>query len=291
MEPLLRRLIGDEIELATRLEPGLGAVRADLGQIEQVITNLVVNARDAMPQGGKLTIETSNVELDADYVFQHAEVQPGLYVRIAVSDTGCGMTPEVLRQVFEPFFTTKPLGAGAGLGLSTVHGIVKQSGGHVWAYSEPGRGAAFKVYLPRTDVPAEAEKPDLDPAPAGSAETILLVEDEAMVRTLARHVLESHGYVVLEARDGAEALRLGAEHPDALDLVLTDVSMPGMSGRALAEQLRATRPDLRVLFMSGYTDDAIAHHGVLEAGVPFVQKPFTARSLAEKVREALDRPA
>jgi two-component system cell cycle sensor histidine kinase/response regulator CckA len=255
--------------------------------------NLAVNARDAMPRGGRLTIETGNVALDEAYARQHAGVEPGGYVMLAVSDSGLGMTPEVRSRIFEPFFTTKDVGKGTGLGLATVHGIVKQSGGHIWVYSEPGHGTAFKIYLPRTDSPglaAETLAPAQDEPPRGS-ETILLVEDEASLRELVRECLTASGYKVLEASHGTAALEAAERHPGRVDLLMTDIVMPGMSGRELAELLRALRPQIRTLYMSGYTDDAVLLHGVLAEEMAFLQKPFTTADLARRVREVLDRPA
>jgi two-component system cell cycle sensor histidine kinase/response regulator CckA len=291
-EKMLRRLIGEDIQLMTVLDEHVGPVRADPSQMDQVLMNLAVNARDAMPRGGRLTIETGNVVLDQAYAREHAGVEPGHYVMLAVSDTGHGMTPEVRSRIFEPFFTTKDPGKGTGLGLATVHGIVKQSEGHIWVYSEPGRGATFKVYLPRTDAPGlaiEAPAPVPIELPRGS-ETILLVEDEASLRELVRECLEASGYKMLEASHGTAALEVGERHPGRIDLLMTDVVMPGMSGRELAEHLRASRPEIRTLYMSGYTDDAVVLHGVLAEDMAFLQKPFTAAQLARQVREVLDRP-
>jgi CheY-like chemotaxis protein len=290
---MLRRLIGEDIQLLTVIDEHLGPVRADPGQVAQVLMNLAVNARDAMPRGGRLTIETGNVVLDQAYSRQHAGVAPGHYVMLSVSDTGHGMTPEVRTRVFEPFFTTKDPGKGTGLGLATVHGIVQQSGGHIWVYSEPGHGTTFKVYLPRTDAPGLAVE---TPAPAEiglprGSETVLLVEDEASLRELVRECLEASGYTVLEASHGTAALELSQRHPGRIDLLMTDVVMPGMSGRELAEQLRALRPEIRTVYMSGYTDDAVVLHGVLAEDMAFLQKPFTAAELAGRVREVLDRTA
>lgn len=290
MDKMLRRLIGEDIDLVTALRDGLGQVKADPGQLEQVLLNLAVNARDAMPQGGKLTIETANIELDDAYARQHAEVQSGHYVMLAVSDTGSGIDRETLARIYEPFFTTKAQGKGTGLGLSTVYGIVKQSGGHIWVYSELGRGTTFKVYLPRVQETVEVVEPD--PArleqPQG-LETILLVEDDERVRELVRTLLEEEGYTVLVAHNGDEALRFCQQYDGPAHLLVTDIVMPGgINGRQLSERLAPLYPELKVLFMSGYTDEAIVHHGVLEHHVAFLQKPFTLVALLRKVREILD---
>jgi CheY-like chemotaxis protein len=290
MDKMLRRMIGEDIDLVTVLGKAVGWVKADPGQMEQIIMNLAVNARDAMPQGGKLTIETASVELDEWYARQHAEVTPGSYVMLAVSDTGTGMDKETLSHIFEPFFTTKEQGKGTGLGLATVYGIVKQSGGHIWVYSEVGRGTMFKIYLPRLEETGEAVEPGLARAklPQGS-ETILLVEDEAGVRDLILEVLTARGYNVLEARSGAEALHICQQYAGPIHLLLTDVVMPGgMNGRELADRLTSLRPELKVLYMSGYTDEAIVHHGVLDRDTVFLQKPFTPNALERKTREILD---
>jgi PAS domain S-box-containing protein len=292
MEPMLGRLIGEDIDLAVIPAEGLGRVKADPGQIEQVIVNLVVNSRDAMPQGGRLTIETANVELDAAYASRHVSVPPGPYIMLAVSDTGDGMDEQTRSRVFEPFFTTKGPGKGTGLGLATVYGIVTQSGGDIQLYSEPGRGTTFKIYLPRVaEVAAEAD----DPTSPGAAvahgdETVLLVEDEPEVRDLAREILEGGGYTVLQACDPLEAVLMAEQHPGAIHLLLTDVIMPRQSGRALVERLGPLRPEMQVLYMSGYTNEAIVRHGVLDPDTLFIQKPFTPAALANKVRAALDRP-
>lgn len=288
MERMLRRLIGEDVDLTVTITPELWRVKGDNGQMEQVLMNLAINARDAMANGGKLTIETSNVELDELYVSTHHEARAGEYVRLAVSDTGCGMDAAILAQVFEPFFTTKGE-KGTGLGLATVYGIVKQSGGHIEVYSEVGLGTTFKVYLPRDRQESLADQSRILPktVPHGN-ETILLTEDEDAVRTLTRLVLQRSGYRVLEARHGEEALRLCAACDDAIHLLVTDVVMPNMSGRQVAERLLTLRPDMKVLFVSGYTDDAIVRHGVLDAEMHFLQKPFTADGLAQKVREVLD---
>ena len=292
IEKMLRRLIGEDILFATVLHPRLGNVRADPGQIEQVIVNLAVNARDAMPDGGRLTIETRNVELDESYATEHPTVKPGRYVLLAVTDTGVGMDEETKARIFEPFFTTKVRGKGTGLGLATVYGIVRQTGGHIWAYSEPGKGTAMRVYLPQVDAPADpVRRSTVDPPESlRGSETILLVEDEAPVRAVTRQLLERNGYTVLEAPDGPAALALldGGTRGAAVDLLLTDVIMPGMSGRELADQLVARQPRLRVLFMSGYTDDAVVRHGMLEPGLAYLEKPFRPPALLRKVREVLD---
>jgi signal transduction histidine kinase len=289
MKDMLGRLIGEDIALLTAPGPGLGRVKADRGQIEQVLMNLAVNARDAMPQGGRLILETAAVELDEEYARRHVGARPGPHVMLAVSDTGTGIPREIQPQIFEPFFTTKEPGKGTGLGLATVYGIVKQSGGHIEVESEPGRGTTFRIYLPRFDAPAATG--DRGPRPAaatGGTETILLVEDEEGVRELARDILRANGYTVLEARNGAEALLICERHQGPLDLLLTDVVMPRLSGRDLAERLAPLRPGLSVLYMSGYTDDAVIRHGVLGAGTAFLQKPFTPAVLVQRVRETLD---
>jgi PAS domain S-box-containing protein len=288
---MLTRLIGEDIDFVMIPGADLGAVKADPGQIEQVIMNLAVNARDAMPQGGKLTIETSNVTLDEDYARFHSPVKPGEYVMIAVSDTGAGMDAETQSHIFEPFFTTK--GAkGTGLGLSTVYGIIKQSEGYVWVYSEAGKGTSFKIYLPRVTAMGEVVAPTLAPAVAISGtggETILLVEDEAKLRGLTRHYLETQGYTVLEAGDGNAAMQLCTAHEGLIHLLLTDVIMPGMNGRELAQWISEQRPNVKVLYMSGYTENAIGHNGTLDAGITLLQKPFTLPTLKAKVRETLDQ--
>jgi two-component system, cell cycle sensor histidine kinase and response regulator CckA len=289
IKDMLGRLIAEDVRLETRLSPALGRVRADRGQLEQVILNLVVNARDAMPAGGTLLIETSDVRLDDDYARRHAPVEPGEYVRLAVSDTGCGMDAETRKHIFEPFFTTKPAGKGTGLGLSTVYGIVKQSGGYVWAYSEVGEGTVFKIYLPRVEEgaagPRAAEPPGRD---LRGTETILLVEDEEQVRGVAREALEASGYKVIQAAGGAEALSLCESRGGEIDLMITDVVMPGMSGPNVAARLPELRPGVKVLFMSGYTDELIVSRGVLQEGVNFIEKPFSPDDLLHKVREVLD---
>ncbi len=289
MDKMLRRLIGEDIDLVTVASEGLWNVKADPGQMEQVIMNLAVNARDAMRQGGKITIETANVELDENYAQSHPYVKPGSYVMIGVSDTGAGMDAQTQARAFEPFFTTKGPTEGTGLGLSTVYSIIKQSGGHVWLYGEAGCGTTFKVYVPRIDQPLDEPAPPETPEalPQGS-ETVLVVEDEQAVRILVRRVLESSGYHVLEAAHGAEALIICEEHKEPIDMLMTDVVMPEMSGKLLAERVSAQRPDMRVLYISGYTDNAILHRGVLKSGMNFLQKPFTPEAIVRKVRAVLD---
>ena len=287
---MLRQVIGEDIELVTLLAEDLGRVKADTGQIEQVIMNLSVNAKDAMLKGGKLTIETANVELDGKYALKHIAVKPGHYVMLSMSDTGCGMTPEVKDRVFEPFFTTKEKGKGTGLGLSTVYGIVKQSCGNIWVYSEPGKGTTFKIYLPRVDEPLEELKKEVRKKEfPGGSETIFVVEDNEEVRKLAKRILEKQGYKVLEASQGNEALQICEENKGPIHMIVTDVVMPGMDGRELANCLKVHHPKMKVLYMSGYTDNAIVHHGVLKKGMNFIQKPFTIDGLASKVRKVLDK--
>jgi PAS domain S-box-containing protein len=289
MGRLLRRLIGEHIELQTRLQPGLARVKADPGQIDQVLLNLVVNARDAMPQGGRLLIETSNVHLDQEFTRQHPESSQGPHVMLSVTDTGCGIPPELVPRVFEPFFTTKEKGKGTGLGLSTVYGIVKQSGGSLWIRSEPGSGTTFRVYLPAEPTEGSQDVAPVDGPRLGGSETLLVVEDEDVLRSLMCEVLTAQGYHVLQAASGDQALDLcihGGLHPD---LLVTDVVMPGMNGRELAERLKDELPGLPVLFLSGYTEDAIVHHGVLEQGVNFLAKPFSPQALAGRVRDVLDK--
>ena len=288
LEKMLRRILGEDIALHQALAPTLGMVRADPGQMEQVLMNLVVNARDAMPKGGKLTIETANMDLDEAYATRHLMVKPGLYVQLAVSDTGCGMDEASRARLFEPFFTTKEKDQGTGLGLSTVYGIVKQSGGCIFVYSEPDKGTTFKIYLPR-ELSIAAPSPLVKPGrtQARGWETILLVEDEEALRILAQRILREAGYTVLTAAHGEEALVVSDQYQRTIELLLTDVVMPQMSGRALAERLVQMRPAIRTLFMSGYTDHAIVHHGVLDPGTNFIGKPFNPTVLTNKVREVL----
>jgi two-component system cell cycle sensor histidine kinase/response regulator CckA len=286
---MLCRLIGEDVELTTRLGLGLGKVKADPGQVHQVIVNLAVNARDAMPRGGRLTITTANVVLDEAYARDHPEMPLGPYVRLSVSDTGHGMPEEVRSHVFEPFYTTKELGKGTGLGLASVHGIVRQSEGHIEVNSAPGHGTTFIIHLPRSEPPVPKESAGGEPPPPRGSETVLLAEDEEALRGYARGVLKHLGYTVLDAANGVGAVSLWEQHGGAIDLLLTDVVMPRMGGRELAESLTHRRPGLKVLYMSGYTDDVIVRHGVAEAEVAFLQKPFSPSALARKVRELLDR--
>ncbi len=288
IENMLERLIGEDVLLKTALAPGLGRVKADPGQVEQVIMNLAVNARDAMPDGGNLTIETADVELDRDYARSHIGATPGPHVMLAISDTGTGMDEPTRRRLFEPFFTTKEHGKGTGLGLATVYGIVKQSGGNIWVYSESGRGTTFKIYLPRVEDTAEAPRRRIRAAALGAGERVLVVEDEPVLRELMGRLVAELGYRATTAVDGAAALALVERDGLHPDLLLTDVVMPGMSGRTLAERLAPLVPGLKVLYASGYTDNTIIHHGVLDAGVAFLQKPFTTSDLAAKIREVLD---
>jgi two-component system, cell cycle sensor histidine kinase and response regulator CckA len=266
----------------------LGRVKADPGQIEQVLLNLVVNARDAMESGGRLTIETSNVQLDRDYCAKHHNIEPGPWVMLTVSDTGCGMDAQTQSRIFEPFFTTKAQGKGTGLGLATVYGVVKQSGGFIYVYSEVGQGTTFKVYLPQVVAEVDKEVSEKPVAPASGSETILFVEDEESVRELVRDYLSAAGYHILEASDGVQALEVAAAHEGTIEILVTDVVMPRLSGRELASRVTAERPNVKVLFISGYTDDSIFRHGVLEGGVAYLQKPFNLKSIAQKIREVLD---
>jgi CheY-like chemotaxis protein len=285
---MLKRIIGEDVEIRAIYAQGLGRVKVDPGQIEQVVMNLAINARDAMPDGGELTIETANVDLDESYAHKRFMVNSGSYVMIAVSDTGVGMTREVQEHVFEPFFTTKEKGKGTGLGLSTVYGIIKQSNGYIWVYSEPNQGSTFKIYLPRVAEEADAvEKDSGEIKIQRGSETIFLVEDNDMLRDFAVKVLRKSGYTVLEAGNGKEALDTSARHQGPIQLLVTDVVMPGMNGRELARRLNSLRPEMKVMYISGYTDNAIVHHGMLEEGVFFLQKPFTPNLLLSKVREVL----
>ena len=288
MYKMLRRILGEDVELATVRAPAIGRVCADPGHLEQVVMNLAVNARDAMPTGGTLTIETSNVTLDEAYAREHLGVVPGRYVMIAVADTGIGMDRATQARIFEPFYTTKEKGKGTGLGLSTVFGIVQQCHGSIWVESEPGIGTTFKVYLPRVEALAESSEPELVASRPAGTETILLVEDEDQIRAVARVILRDLGYQVIEARSGSEALLLCERHPGTIDLLLTDVVMPQMSGPELARRLALTRPTLKILCMSGYTDDAVVRHGAAESGMAYLQKPLTPDKLARKVRAVLD---
>jgi PAS domain S-box-containing protein len=284
---MLERVIGEDISVRLSLSDGLENVKADPGRIEQALLNLAVNARDAMPNGGTLTIATSMVDLDEIYSRQHIGAKPGRYVMLDVSDTGCGMDPQTRTRVFEPFFTTKEVGKGTGLGLSMVYGIVKQSGGYIWVYSEMGLGTTFKIYLPVTEAPVQSLEPRaVASAPTGT-ETILLVEDEDGVRELLEEILTSQGYRVLAASRGVEALQISEFVDEDIQVLVTDVVMPHMSGHELAMRLRARRPSLRVLYLSGYTDEAIAHRGIVDVDAAFLQKPFTRAALARKVREVL----
>lgn len=290
MDNLLRPLLREDIHLRAILHPNLGKIKADPGQMEQVIMNLAVNARDAMPRGGKLTLETVNVELDPTYVREHAEMNPGQYIMLAVSDNGIGMDETTRLRVFEPFFTTKETGKGTGLGLSTAYGIVKQSGGYIWVYSEPGRGTTFKIYLPRVDAQPEAvRRQESAFSSYRGTETVLILEDEDGVRALVRHMLHKQGYTVLETKRGQDAIHLCRHHQGPIHLLLADVVLEQMSGREVAEQLSLMRPGMKTLYISGYTDDAIVHHGVLSHEMPFLQKPFTAEGLIKKVRQVIEQ--
>jgi two-component system cell cycle sensor histidine kinase/response regulator CckA len=293
MEKMLRRSLGADKLLELRLSPEAGEIRADRGQLEQVLINLVLNARDAMTGHGRVSIETALAVWDEVYAQRHGgvDIPLGRYVMLAVSDNGCGMDDDVQERIFEPFFTTKPIGQGTGLGLSTVYGIVKQSGGYVWVYSEPGEGSVFKVYLPQARVASEPDEPAIEPvtAPAGGSETILVIEDESVVRKLACRGLRDHGYNVVEAPNGAQALRYIREHPQLVDLVISDVVMPEIGGRELGQRLATLDPDLPILYMSGYTGEDVVQRGLLDPGTPFQQKPFTPAGLALKVRQMLDQ--
>ncbi|HYX27330.1 MAG TPA: ATP-binding protein [Pyrinomonadaceae bacterium] len=288
MDKMLRRLIGEHIDLVTLTTSDLGAVKADPGQIEQLVLNLSLNARDAMPDGGKITIETRNAYLDGNYAASHLSVEPGHYVRLSVTDTGCGIDPETQKSIFEPFFTTKEVGKGTGLGLSTVYGIVQQNGGSIWVYSEVNHGTTFKIYLPRIDDLKTGDDREQISKSRHGTETILLVEDEETVRNLASAILEDYGYTVFTAANGAEGLTLCEDSSEKIDLLITDVVMPEMSGRALAEKAERLRPEMRLIYMSGYTDDSVVRHGILAENAAFIQKPFLPDVLASAVREVLD---
>jgi len=292
LDSLLRRLIGEDIEVLTVPANDAGMVKADPGQIEQVIMNLALNSRDAMPQGGKLTLETSNATLDETYAREHRPVEPGQYVMLAVSDTGHGMAEETMGRIFEPFYTTKEVGKGTGLGLSMVYGIVKQSGGYIWVYSEPGQGTTFKIYLPRVDQPADQASTEKSPSRVSrGTETILLVEDDPQLRQLSSSVLSHCGYRVLAAATPEEGIAICEANHHEIRLLVTDVVMPRMNGRQLAERIQKVSPKIRVLYISGYTDNAIVHYGVLDPGLWFLAKPFTLSALVAKVREVLDSAA
>jgi CheY-like chemotaxis protein len=287
---MLSRILGEDIQIIQSLGKDLGKIKTDPGQIEQVILNLSVNARDAMPYGGKLTLETRNIELEKAYAQTHPGVVPGSYVRLSVIDTGSGMPPEVKNRLFEPFFTTKELGKGTGLGLSTIYGIIKQSGGNIWVRSELYKGTTFEIYLPRFEESPESAESDIHPhqTPQGS-ETILIVEDEKEVGKIIKKTLQELGYKVLLTEGGREALQwFQGKEPPSIQLMLTDVVMPGMSGRELRDLLTDLRPDLKVIFMSGYTDDAVIRHGISKKEMNFIQKPFSVNVLAQKVRQVLD---
>jgi two-component system, cell cycle sensor histidine kinase and response regulator CckA len=288
MDKMLRTVLGADVDLVSVSAPDLGRIRVDPSSVEQVILNLVVNARDAMAKGGKLTLETGNVVLDEAYALEHMGAQPGPHVMLAVTDTGSGMGKATLARIFEPFFTTKPTGKGTGLGLSTVFGIAQQSGGSVWVHSEPGKGTTFKVYFPRVSDSLDVRRTVKPPITRRGSETILLVEDDDQVRIVARGILGLSGYRVLEARNARDAILRSERHQGKIHLLLADVVMPHMSGPELASRLVAARPDMKVLCMSGYTDDSIVRHGVLEADVAFLQKPITPESLTTKIREVLD---
>jgi signal transduction histidine kinase/CheY-like chemotaxis protein len=286
---MLKRLLGEDITITTKLTHDLWKIKADQGQLTQVVMNLMINSRDAMPDGGAITIETANVELDREHSRTHPSSTPGPYIMLRITDTGVGMDDETRQRVFEPFFTTKPVGRGTGLGLSTVYGIVKQSGGNIWVDSEPGKGATFTIYLPQAADEAQRTRADSEQSqPHSGSEKVLLVEDEASVRGLAREILEACGYEVFEASNGHEAFDRFERECVEIDLLITDIVMPGMSGRELSEKVASRCPHIKVLFTSGYTDDAIIRHGIVDQGKNFLQKPFTFDGLARKVRAVLD---
>jgi two-component system, cell cycle sensor histidine kinase and response regulator CckA len=292
MDSLLHRVVGEHVELKTYYDETLGTIEIDPALVEQVIMNLVINARDAMPEGGTLSIETFNTELSKDYGDTHSDVLPGRYVAFAVSDSGIGIAEDIRDQIYEPFFTTKEKGKGTGLGLSTVYGIVKQSGGHIWCYSEVARGTTFKIYFPRVDKAVRETKPEkitIGEVPRAKNETILIAEDEDAVRRFCSNVLSDLGYTILEAKDGTEAVRVSERHRDKIDLLVADIMMPGLNGRELADKLLKSRTELKVIFISGYTNNVIVNRGILEPGIAFIQKPFTPKILAVRVREVLDR--
>ncbi|HEX2877978.1 MAG TPA: ATP-binding protein [Polyangiaceae bacterium] len=290
MDNMIRRLVGEDIEVKTVAASKLGKVLGDPAHIEQVLMNLVVNARDAMPYGGRITIETQNVDLDASYTAQHLGTEPGPHVMLAVSDTGVGMDSETQQRIFEPFFTTKERGKGTGLGLSTVFGIVQQCKGSIWVYSELGKGTTFKIYLPRTRTEGVTFTVPPPVVSLRGSETVLLVEDDHQLRSVARTILSRNGYTVLEALTGGDAVQLCEQHPGQIDLLLTDVIMPRMSGREISNRVSELRPTTKVLFMSGYTEEAIVHHDILQPGVALLQKPITPDGLLRKIREVLDAP-
>jgi CheY-like chemotaxis protein len=290
MRSLLERVLGEDVDLIMDLDPSLGQVTADPGQLEQVVLNMAVNARDAMPQGGQLTLETRHVDVDPTYAHQGIEPAPGSYEVLSIGDTGVGMDAATIARVFEPFFTTKPIGKGTGLGLATAYGVIKQSGGHITVDSEPGNGTIFHLYLPTTESSESASLAVDETAARRGTEVVLLAEDDANLRALSREILASEGYTVLESRDVEDAVRIAEQEDGTVHLLLTDVVMPHMNGRGLADAVKRFRPDVKVLFMSGYTDDAIVHHGVLDPGIALLQKPFSPAALARKVREVLDRP-
>jgi CheY-like chemotaxis protein len=290
MRTLLERVLGEDVDIIMDLDPSLGHVTADPGQLEQVILNMAVNARDAMPEGGQLTLETRHVDVDPTHARQKLDLAPGPYEVLSICDTGVGIDTATVGRVFEPFFTTKAVGKGTGLGLATAYGIVKQSGGHITVNSELGIGTTFRIYLPRTEASESASVAAEEAVARRGTEVVLLAEDDANLRALTRDILASEGYTVLESQDVEDAIRIAERQDGTIHLLVTDVVMPHMSGRALADAVMRIRPDVKVLYMSGYTDDAIVHHGVLDPGTALLQKPFTPAALARKVREVLDRP-